>query len=620
MTGAMGKVRKGMLLAAGFGSRMGPLGRDRPKAVMPLWNRSLLARNIDRLWRFGVRDLLVNAHHGAAEVVAEVLACSRSDGRMTVSFEPDILGTGGALKHAAWFFDGQPFWLMNADIAADRLLPAPFVHRLEEAPDHLAACWVDAQRGPRTVAMDNGVITDFAAPTPGAPGTGTFCGLHLVRPEVLSFLPDTGFASIIDAYRSAQVAGWRVAAVLQPESYWADVGTPARYLAEHARMASSSAAVCLAPSARVARSAKLRRCVIWEEARIAPRAEVSDAIVARQTHVRGRATGLLLPAHRVLSAGERAAWERWQGTELRPDVTAAILPARGSGRSYIRITSPQQSALLMRYDATRYENTLYAGRTRFLRRQRWPVPRLYANDAEAHWNLLEDVGDDSLESIHAHRPQAARRLYPAVIACVAALHTRVTRNWLRHPPPGALPAFGPTVYRYERELFLNHYLRDRRRVDAGTVRAVRRELQGVSRMLADAPLTLVHRDLQSSNVHIANGEPVFIDFQGMRLGPAAYDVASLLCDPYVAWPMAQRTEWLAAYAAMAGPGFRRDHYRWACIQRLCQALGAYARLAGLPGCDRFAGYIPAALQLLQESLAEVPGLPVLTQWVQTERD
>ncbi len=69
----------------------------------------------------------------------------------------------------------------------------------------------------------------------------------------------------------------------------------------------------------------------------------------------------------------------------------------------------------------------------------------------------------------------------------------------------------------------------------------------------ETPSVLVHRDLQSQNVMIVNGEPVFIDFQGMRLGSPFYDLGSLLYDPYVEIGEAERVALLKYYYDLTRP-------------------------------------------------------------------
>ena len=155
--------------------------------------------------------------------------------RLTFSYEPEILGTGGALRQAAWFFDAQPFWLVNADTACD-LDPEPLRETFARRRP-LAAVWLHPDRGPRTVEMRRGRLTGFRSSRPGTAGTYTFCGLHLLAPRILEYLPPAGFASIIAAYERAGAAGECVAGVCLPGAYWADIGTPGAYIAAHAETA-----------------------------------------------------------------------------------------------------------------------------------------------------------------------------------------------------------------------------------------------------------------------------------------------------------------------------------------------------------------------------------------------
>jgi aminoglycoside/choline kinase family phosphotransferase len=124
----------------------------------------------------------------------------------------------------------------------------------------------------------------------------------------------------------------------------------------------------------------------------------------------------------------------------------------------------------------------------------------------------------------------------------------------------------------------------------------------------------VHRDFQSQNVIIRDGEACLIDFQGLRPGLAQYDVASLLLDPYVDLSPAERNELLAHYlSGLLGAG-RHGEAEWmelydlCAMQRLMQALGAYGKLGHADGRAHFLEHIPVALPRLREVVARIPGL------------
>ncbi len=611
-----------MILAAGFGQRMLALSADLPKPIMPLWHTSLLARNMHTLHTWGVREFLVNSHHGATAVFDAARTACPDGCRLTFVHEPTILGTGGGVKNVAWFFGDAPFWLMNADVVALRLDPAPFLERLRRRGT-IAACWVDTMRGPRSLRIQRGVITDFATATPGTRGTATFCGLHVIQPDLLRYLPATGFASIIDAYRRAIACGARVAAVEQPNAFWADVGTPARYLQAHwdtaADFANQDVRIdcCVDPSARVHARATCRRTVVWPRAIVGPKADLTDAIVGRHAQINESGTGLITRAITALTPAEADAVIKHHPAKALNALTAITYPARGSRRNYVRITDSQHRLMLMRFDPQHEENARFAPNTRFLRRHRWPVPRILAASASpAAWLLLEDVGHRSLQDLVAENSESALRLYEQVIDHIARLHGPLTEAALDAGLP-LMPAFGATLYRYERDLFCNQFLAQHAHGPPTRIDTIREALKRVARLLQRAPLVVLHRDLQSSNIHVRGNRPVFIDYQGMRLGPAAYDIASLLCDPYVRLPDEWRASLLNRYQKNRNAvPLDLTIYGYARIQRLCQALGAFARLGATPQGRSFTAHIPAALAELARALEEGPQLPALHDWVQ----
>src|SRR5580658_3071186 len=95
-------ITRGMILAAGLGTRFKPWTDRHPKALAMVNGKSLLQRNIEYLQSFGIRDIVVNVHH-FAEQIEEALAINQGWGsRYVISDETAaVLETGGGLRKAA---------------------------------------------------------------------------------------------------------------------------------------------------------------------------------------------------------------------------------------------------------------------------------------------------------------------------------------------------------------------------------------------------------------------------------------------------------------------------------------------------------------------------------------
>jgi aminoglycoside/choline kinase family phosphotransferase len=183
-----------------------------------------------------------------------------------------------------------------------------------------------------------------------------------------------------------------------------------------------------------------------------------------------------------------------------------------------------------------------------------------------------------------------------------------------------LPAeFNAALYRWEHRYFFNNCLG--RCFEVGESKrkelAALPSLREIAKHLASLPRVLVHRDFQSQNIIIQNGQANLIDFQGMRPGLAEYDLASLLFDPYVELVDAERSELISYYRqkkADNGPAVngRFDNTLQLCaMQRLMQALGAYGFLGLVRGHENFLQYIPRAVHSLREIVATIDELTPL---------
>ena len=261
-----------------------------------------------------------------------------------------------------------------------------------------------------------------------------------------------------------------------------------------------------------------------------------------------------------------------------------------------------------------------------------PVPRILAYDPGSGAAVCEHGGDTLLHDLV--RAQAswsssggAAAVYRRVVRALARMQAEAARGF----DPGWCwqePVYGrETMLEQEAYCFLREFVRG----ELG----LRRDIPGLDAdftRLADlaaaaGPILFMHRDFQSRNILVRpDGSFTFIDFQGGRLGPAAYDLASLLYDPYAMMPAATRQELYALYLdTLAGicdidPAAFGRGFRLLALLRLMQALGAFARLARA-GKEGFRRYMAPALDNLALVLSGAgAGFPALAALVDELRE
>jgi NDP-sugar pyrophosphorylase family protein len=230
---------KAMVLAAGVGSRLRPLTDRMPKALVPVAGVPLVEHVLRRLRAAGVRDVIVNTHHRAAELEGYLRGRADEDGlRIEIAHEPELLDTGGGLKNVAWFFAGeQPFFVHNADILSGVDLRA--LYAAHASRNALATLSVRARESARHFLFDAGdrlvgwersdpPERDWAAaPVAGATALA-FDGIQVVSPAVFAKLSESGCFSLTRAYLRLAGCGERIAAYRSDGTYWADIGSHAK--------------------------------------------------------------------------------------------------------------------------------------------------------------------------------------------------------------------------------------------------------------------------------------------------------------------------------------------------------------------------------------------------------
>jgi aminoglycoside/choline kinase family phosphotransferase len=295
------------------------------------------------------------------------------------------------------------------------------------------------------------------------------------------------------------------------------------------------------------------------------------------------------------------------------------LKGRGSDRTFSRLKwNRENSAILIHYDPKRIENTYYADIASFLSQINVPAPRLIRHDPSHCLILMEDLGETDLWSLRETSWKALQDLYQKTLIIVRRLHSFSEKDFPRSRVR-LMGDFGPDLYRWERDYFLNHFVRNvcRIELELSFTKELEVELSGLAERLTESKRSLVHRDLQSQNVMIRDGEPFLIDFQGMRFGSPFYDLASLLCDPYTNLSHQERDELLLFYYRLTKSNLDWENFQnifWeASAQRLMQALGAYGFLGLEKGLEAYLGHIPSGLRNLHFAASQAASLPLLQE-------
>ncbi|WP_406832189.1 nucleotidyltransferase family protein [Pedococcus sp. KACC 23699] len=219
---------KAFLLAAGLGTRLRPITDSRPKCLVEVGGRTMLDIWLDALAAAGVDEVLVNTHHLAPLVAAQVVERRQSAPVVRVSHEPQLLGSAGTLlANRKLVEDEEMFLVVNADNLTDfdlrQLIDG---HRAGGA----VATW-SVFRAPRPSECgvvevdDDGWVIGFTEKPPAPRGDLANAGMYAFGPQVLEEIStplprDIGFDLL------GRLVG-RARAVDIGDSYFIDIGTPA---------------------------------------------------------------------------------------------------------------------------------------------------------------------------------------------------------------------------------------------------------------------------------------------------------------------------------------------------------------------------------------------------------
>lgn len=316
--------------------------------------------------------------------------------------------------------------------------------------------------------------------------------------------------------------------------------------------------------------------------------------------------------------------------------TLAPLPGDASNRRYFRLSlSNRRSVILMQLaepEAFKQSEEAVSGAVavtelpflnvhRHLAQAGVTVPALYHYDQTAGLLYLEDFGDLLLvQACQDGRSPETARHYHQAIETLVRIHTAATS-----PADARCIAFHRSfdapLLMWEFDHFLEYGVvaRHGKPMCAEDFQPVRAAFQNIADLMAAQPQVFTHRDYHSRNLMVDDGRLGVIDFQDALMGPAGYDLASLLRDAYIALDESLIDELISEYLdrmerAGAGRGDRsafRRLFDFISIQRNLKAAGRFVYIDRVKKNPKFLADIPRVLGYVRRNLAKYPELSTL---------
>ncbi len=551
---------KALILAAGYGTRLLPHTLKIPKPLFTLNSIPILEHLVNQLLEYGCEKIFINTHHLHEQI--ETFADQFPDTVHTI-YEPVILDTGGAIANTRRFLERAPFFVINSDIVFNMDLARLYSSHISS--NCLATLVLhDCEKFNKVSIDSEGYIQSFNSKT----DSFAFTGIQVLSPGIFDYFPDQKIFSSIAVYQKL-IHQKKIKAFVEKEMYWSEIGTAESYSMTSLRE--------LAASQFELKQGKIKN----------------------------------IQVHKLAGDGSDRIWYR-----VFHENQSFIIGDHG-------ICLPDTDSL--------NQLNAFIDIGRHLFSNNIPVPRILNHDTVSGMVIMDDLGDIHLEALAKHQndSESLLKLYQKVIDLLIEFSIIGAHGfdikWTCQTATYSKELILEKECRYFMDAFINGYL---------DINLPFRHYEDEFQYIADHALEygfmgLMHRDCQSRNIMMVNGKPFFIDFQSARVGPFQYDLASLLMDPYVGLSHTIK-EVLLLYTVeklnlnpVQGQAFIKN-YRFCCLTRNFQFLGAFSYLSRIKKKIGFEQYIPFAVDLLKTNIADlntdkIPKLANLVQLIERRR-
>ncbi len=224
-----------MIFAAGLGTRLAPITEHTPKAMVSVSGKPVIQHVLDYLSKQGIiTDVIINVHHFSEQIIAYLGQQQWPNLNIVISDESkELLDTGGGLKKASWFLDGNaPFLVYNVDVLTNLNIKEMLSFHQEKKG--LATLATQNRPTSRPLLFDqHDILCGWAnrardvekiiRPVNKFYEVG-FSGIHIIEPHFLKLISEKGVFSIMEPYlRLAK--DHQFYSFQHNNNWWTDIGT-----------------------------------------------------------------------------------------------------------------------------------------------------------------------------------------------------------------------------------------------------------------------------------------------------------------------------------------------------------------------------------------------------------
>jgi NDP-sugar pyrophosphorylase family protein/aminoglycoside/choline kinase family phosphotransferase len=661
------------ILAAGLGERLRPITHHIPKPLLPILGNPILESVLEKVMALPIHNIGINLHHKKKVIENWIKHSAYNNRAKLFPEDPILgtggalknaevfLKNGPFLVHNADIISDinleklLEFHISSGNLATLAVHDYPEFNRLvvdtkgylisltlgltsdNSHPEFISGSPETSGNSKEKILkrVQNDKKTDspfaFGSERLGKEKLLAFTGIAVYQPEFLHFLPP-GNSSVVDAWFNALSAGYRIGTMDVSGCYWTDIGTPASYAKAVIReLRENGETVYIHQSVKGCMHAELDGYVVIEKDSVLNQGvTLRNCISLPGTTIGKTSTDESSPECFLTlfwgtrdDASEKKAFEH---CILGPDFIVKLsesdfyttdnhgtflIGTGGSDRKYYRVKKNHHSAVLMQCAENDPDFQRHIEYTTFFRTYAVPVPELITTEPHAKTATFEDLGDLSLYSwLKCLRAaDQVEEMYRKVLDILIPVHTTATGH-VHECPLLNTRIFDYEYLRWETTYFLERFVEGIKNKKVDNTSSLNDEFHKLALMVDSFPKTIVHRDFQSQNIMITKGGiPRILDYQGARIGPPAYDVVSILWDPYYRLEDSIRDQLLIYYISKVNDEISFDtEFRATLLpcrlQRHMQALGAYGFLATVKGKKYFMNHIPEGVRLLKEDISQ----------------